>query len=86
MGYPSHRAHGRDDPINAKTIARTEQKKAIVAVAHNLLITAYHVLARQTSYQELAPTTMTSAIQSAWPVVVHALEHQGYRVTLERIA
>jgi transposase len=28
-------------------------KKAIVAVAHNLLVTAYHVLANQTIYQEL---------------------------------
>ena len=28
-------------------------KKAIVAVAHNLLVTVYHVLARQTTYQEL---------------------------------
>ena len=28
-------------------------KKAIVAVAHNLLVTAYHVLASQTVYQEL---------------------------------
>jgi transposase len=28
-------------------------KKAIVAVAHSLLVTAYHVLARETTYQEL---------------------------------
>jgi transposase len=62
-------------------------KKAIIAVAHILLVTAYHVLARQTVYQELGPdyydrrhtTRMTHR-------AVQALEQQGYRVTLERVA
>jgi len=43
-------------------------KKAIVAVAHNLLVTAYYVLARQTTYQELgADYYTTAAIPSGSP-------------------
>lgn len=56
---------------------------AVVAVAHSLLVTAYHVLARQVPYRELgadyfdrrhAERTTRRAIQT--------LERQGYRVTL----
>jgi transposase len=62
-------------------------QKAILGVAHALLVTAYHVLADQTPYRELgadyydrrhAERTRRRAIQ--------ALERQGYRVTLERAA
>lgn len=30
-------------------------RKAVIAVAHSLLVVAYHLLARQTAYQELGP-------------------------------
>ena len=62
-------------------------KKAIVAVAHNLLVTAYHVLARHTTYQELGADYYdrrhTERIARR---AVQTLEQQGYRVTLDRVA
>jgi transposase len=62
-------------------------KKAIVAVAHAILVTAYHLLARQSTYQDPgadyydrrhADRVRRRAIQT--------LERQGYRVTLEPAA
>jgi hypothetical protein len=62
-------------------------KKAIIAVAHTILVTAYHLLTRGTTYQEPgrdyydrrhAERTRHRAVQ--------ALERQGYRVPLEPAA
>jgi len=59
-------------------------KKALVAVAHALLVTAYHVIKEQTTYRELgfdyndrrdAERTRRRAVTT--------LERQGYRVILE---
>jgi transposase len=62
-------------------------KKAIIAVAHSLLVTAYHVLARHTVYQELGPDYYDRRhTERVTRRAVKALEHQGYRVTLERVA
>jgi transposase len=62
-------------------------KKAIVAVAHNLLITAYHVLASHTTYQELGADYYDRRYsERVARRAVQTLEHQGYRVTLERVA
>lgn len=36
-------------------------KKAVVAVAHAMLVTTYHLLARNTSYHDPARTTTTGA-------------------------
>jgi transposase len=62
-------------------------KKAIVAVAHNLLVTAYHVLAHQTTYQELGADYYDRRhTERVARRAVQTLEQQGYRVTLERVA
>jgi transposase len=62
-------------------------KKAIVAVAHNLLVTAYHVLANQTTYQELGADYYDRRhTERVARRAVQTLEQQGYRVTLERVA
>jgi transposase len=62
-------------------------KKAIVAVAHNLLITAYHVLASHTTYQELGADYYDRRhTERVARRAVQTLEQQGYRVTLERVA
>jgi transposase len=62
-------------------------KKAIVAVAHNLLVTAYHVLARQTTYQELGADYYDRRhTERVARRAIQTLEQQGYRVTLERVA
>jgi transposase len=62
-------------------------KKAIVAVAHNLLVTAYHVLASQTTYHELGADYYDRRhTERVAQRAVQTLEQQGYRVTLERVA
>jgi transposase len=62
-------------------------KKAIVAVAHNLLVTAYHVLARQTTYQELGADYYDRRhTERVARRAIQTLEQQGYRVTLEHVA
>lgn len=64
-----------------------EHKKAVVAVAHALLVTAYHLLAHQTTYHELGPDYFDGRhTERVTRRAVQALEQQGYRVTLERIA
>jgi transposase len=62
-------------------------KKAIIAVAHSLLVTAYHVLAHQTTYHELgADYYDRHHTERLTRRALHTLEQQGYRVTLERPA
>jgi transposase len=66
---------------------RRGHKKAIVAVAHAMLVTAYHLLARQSDYLEPGaayadrPTADRLRRQA-----VRTLERQGYRVILEPAA
>ena len=62
-------------------------KKAVVAVVHAMLVTAYHVLARNTPYRE--PDSDYYDRLHADRVQCHAiktLERQGYRVILEPAA
>jgi transposase len=62
-------------------------KKAVIAVAHAMLITAYHLLARQTTYRD--PGTTYYERRHAERVrhrAIQTLERQGYRVVLEPAA
>lgn len=62
-------------------------KKAVTAVAHTMLVTAYHLLARQTTYQELGADYFDRRhAERVTRRAVQALERQGYRVTLESAA
>ena len=62
-------------------------KKAIVAVAHAILVTAYHLMARKTSYQEAGADYYerrhTDRVRRR---AIETLERQGYRVVLEPAA
>jgi transposase len=82
--------HVRDCALAARyrRIARHRgKKKAAVAVAHALLVTAYHVLDRETTYHELgAQYYDRQDAERARRRAVRALETQGYRVILERAA
>lgn len=58
-------------------------KKAIVAVAHTLLIIVYHVLAEDTDYQELGGNYFDERDrQAVQKQLVRRLEQLGYDVTL----
>lgn len=67
--------------------ARRGSKRAAVAIAHKILIAAYHMLAQEKDYADLGaayldqlnPATVKTAL-------VKRLERLGYRVTLEPIA
>ena len=62
-------------------------KKAVLAVAHALLVTAYYVLARGTTYQELGADYYDRRnTERITRQAVRALERQGYRVTIEHAA
>jgi transposase len=62
-------------------------KKAVIAVAHAMLVTVYHVLARQTPYRELGADYYDHRhLQRARRRAVETLERQGYRVMLEPAA
>jgi len=58
-------------------------KKAIVAVAHTLLVIVYHVLAEETTYQELGGNYFDEHdCQAIQKQLVRRLEQLGYDVTL----
>jgi transposase len=62
-------------------------KKAVLAVAHALLVTAYHLMARGTTYRELGPSYYDQRhTERITRQAVRVLERQGYRVTLEHAA
>lgn len=62
-------------------------KKAVVAVAHAMLVTVYHLLAQQTSYRDLGPDYYDRRhAERVRNRAIHTLEGQGYRVILEPAA
>ncbi|NPV28346.1 MAG: IS110 family transposase [Firmicutes bacterium] len=67
--------------------ARRGSKRTAVAVAHTILIIAYHILKHGTAYRELGPNYFDEIGKTA--VVrrsVKRLENLGYQVTLEQVA
>ena len=62
-------------------------KKAVVAVAHAMLVTAYHLLDRQLDYREPGVDYFDRRhADRAKRQAIRALERQGYRVVLEPAA
>jgi transposase len=63
---------------------RMGHKKALVALAHRILIIIYHLLKEQQAYQELGPAHVDEkAIEVAKRRALRALEELGYEVTLQ---
>jgi transposase len=66
--------------------ARRGKKRAAIAVAHSILVIAYHLIQRGTSYVELGANyydqRQTNAVQQQ---LVKRLERLGFQVTLETI-
>jgi transposase len=62
-------------------------KKAVVAVGHAILVTAYHLLVRKTTYREAGADYYdrrhTERVRQR---AIQALERQGYKVVLEAAA
>ena len=67
--------------------ARRGAKKAAVAVAHTILVIAYHLLHRNTTYQDLGPNYYDERDRAAVEArAVRRLEALGYKVVLEPVA
>lgn len=74
----SVRAHGR------RLTHRRGTKRAVVAVAHTILISASHVLQRQQPSHDLGSTSCDERERSAVArQSIRRLEHRGFTVTLE---
>ena len=66
--------------------ARRGKKKAIVAVAHTILVIAYHLLRRGTMYDDLGNRYFDERDRKAVEHrLVHRLQGLGYKVTLEPV-
>jgi len=62
-------------------------KKAVIAVAHAILVVVYHLLTRQTTYHELGDDYYDRRhAERAKRRALETLERQGYRVVLEPAA
>jgi len=62
-------------------------EKAVIAVAHAILVAAYHLLTRHTAYLELGDDYYDRRhAERAKRRALSTLERQGYRVTLEAVA
>jgi transposase len=82
-----HSAKGAFAARYRRVMRHRGHKKAVIAVAHAMLVTAYHLLARQTAYQD--PGADYYERRHADRVrhrAIQTLERQGYRVTLEPAA
>src|SRR5262245_41626738 len=55
-----------------RLVKRRGDKKAIVAVAHSILVIAYHVLRDGASYRELGATPSTTSMPSASPATTRS--------------
>lgn len=66
--------------------ARRGPKRAALAIAHKILIAAYHMLANAADYRDLGPNHLDSiSVTSTKKALVKRLERLGYRVTLEEV-
>lgn len=62
-------------------------KKAVIAVAHAMLVAIYHMLTRRTTYQDLGHDYYDRRhAERAKHRALQTLERQGYRVSLEPVA
>jgi transposase len=67
--------------------ARRGRKKALVAVGHTILVIAYHLLTRQTDYQDLGAQYFDIRDRLAVERrLVRRLEALGYKVSLDPVA
>ncbi|OGL08461.1 MAG: hypothetical protein A3I14_13670 [Candidatus Rokubacteria bacterium RIFCSPLOWO2_02_FULL_73_56] len=62
-------------------------KKAVIAVAHAMLVAIYHMLTRHTTYQDPGDDYYDRRhAERAKHRALQTLERQGYRVSLEPLA
>lgn len=69
-------------------VGRRGKKRALIAVGHKILISAYHIIKEKSAYRELGATYLDSLRNRKRTVdyLTKRLENLGYRATLEAIA
>jgi len=68
----------------SRLVARRGKKKAAIAVAHSLLVIAYHVLKNQTPYRDLGVDFLDNLnLKRLQRYHVRRLENLGFKVTIE---
>jgi transposase len=81
--------HRRDHYLGAqyhRLAARRGKKRAAIAVAHSILVIAYHMLLRGTEYIDLGADYFDKRNeQQVQHRLVKRLEHLGYKVSLEPV-
>jgi len=85
----AHAATRTDSALAAqyRRLMHRGHKKAVVAVAHSILVIAYHLLSRQTTYREFGADYFDRRhAERATRRAVRQLERLGYRVTLQPAA
>jgi transposase len=67
--------------------ARRGYKRAVMAVAHKILVAAYHMLSDGVDYKELGDSYLDTIRQTrATRSLVHRLERLGYAVKIDKVA
>lgn len=83
----THSARGAFAARYRRVMRHRGRKKAVIAVAHAMLVTAYHLLACQTTFRSLgADYYERRHVDRARHQAIQTSERRGYRVTLERAA
>lgn len=80
----AHTKHTYLGALFRRLAARRGAKRAVVAVAHSILVSAYHILTTGTAYHELGETHFDERDKAG--VLRHTtqrLERLGYKVTVE---
>jgi transposase len=73
--------------LHQRLVVRRGQKRAVVAVGHAILVTAYQLLRQGTVYEDLGPTYFDERNrQRTQRRLVRRLEQIGFRVTVEPVA
>jgi len=83
----THSAKGVFAARYRRVLPHRGHKKAVVAVAHAMLVTAYHLLTHKTTYHDPGAHCYDRRhTERARRRAIQALERQGYRVILEPAA
>src|SRR3989442_9162023 len=70
-------------PLFFRLKARRGYKRAVVAIAHKILVAIYHMLSQQVSYNDLGDLYLDKLNKNHLTRnLVHRLERLGYAVTL----
>ena len=87
MGHSTYTAHTKNTYLSAqyhRLAARRGSNRAIVALAHTILVIIYYLLVMGTVYRELGGNYFDERDQrAAIKRAVHRIERLGYTVTLE---